>query len=178
MITFLMTPDGLFSPKVPKAVHPMRIYVASSWRNAPRARFVVDRLRAAGHTVFDFTRPEGVERGFSWKEVDPHWAVWDNAEFITGLGHPAAQVAFARDMTHLTEADATVLVMPCGRSAHLELGVAAGMKQWTIALLDPNAAAEAELMLGVCDLITEDLDAVVRALHDVAPDARALRKVQ
>ena len=44
--------------------------------------------------------------------------------------------AIEKDMAALRSADATVLVLPCGRSAHLELGWAAGSGQRTVVLLD------------------------------------------
>lgn len=50
----------------------MRIYVASSWRNE-RQPEVVARLRAEGHEVYDFRRPNGQQDGFHWSEIDPEW---------------------------------------------------------------------------------------------------------
>lgn len=51
---------------------------------------------------------------------------------------------FDSDMAALRACDACVLVLPCGRSAHLELGWAAGARKETIVLCpDPE---EPELM--------------------------------
>lgn len=79
------------------------------------------------------------------------------------LTHPIARAGFAKDMAALSNADATVLVLPCGRSAHLELGWATGAKQKTIVLLD-NPMSEPELMYLACTAICVTLDEVVSEL--------------
>ena len=75
-----------------------------------------------------------------------------------------AQKAFASDMAALRGADATVLVAPCGASAHLELGVAIGAGQLTIVLLD-DPIKTPELMWLAADVIVESLDEACAALQ-------------
>jgi hypothetical protein len=53
--------------------------------------------------------------------------------------------------------DTCVLVLPSGRSAHLEAGWAAGAGKTTIGLL---ADGEPDLMWKMLDLLTHDLGAV------------------
>lgn len=52
-------------------------------------------------------------------------------------------------------ADTFVLVLPCGRSAHLEMGWAVGAGKATIMLLGPYT--EPELMAKMCDHICPNL---------------------
>src|SRR5688572_21392889 len=103
----------------------MRIYVASSWRNGAQPA-VVDALRGDGHEVYDFRNPKPGDNGFSWREIDPDWQRWSGEAYRKALEHPVARKGFASDMRALLECDACVLVLPCGRSAHLELGHAVG----------------------------------------------------
>lgn len=107
-----------------------RIYVASSWRCAwqPDA---VGQLRQLGHDVYDFRHPEPGNEGFSWEAIDPMWQCWTPEQFREGLGHPIAQAGFAFDMKALRACEACLLVLPCYRSAHLELGWAAGAGKHT-----------------------------------------------
>lgn len=124
----------------------MKIYVASSWRNEARQQFVVNMLRKGGHEPYDFRNPAPGNGGFSWKQVceDDSWL--KHAEsFRAGLQHPVPQAAFALDMGALRGCDACILVLPCGRSAHLELGWAAGAGKPTAVLLD-DPISEPELM--------------------------------
>lgn len=140
----------------------MRIYVASSWRNL-RQPEVVSVLRQNGHTVYDFRNPTPGDHGFSWRQCATEEQIKDLRAFRDEvLTHPVAKAAFEKDMKALRTASATVLVLPCGRSAHLELGWATGNAQKTFVLLD-DPMSEPELMylmntkicLSLEELITE-----------------------
>ena len=136
------------------------IYVASSWRNE-RQQDVVAALRRAGYDVYDFKNPAPGDHGFAWSTIDPAWQSWSPVAFRDALKHPIAAAGFAKDMDALMSCDACVLVLPCGRSAHLELGWAAGAGKHTVVLLAPG---EPELMLKMVDDICLDLDEVLVAL--------------
>lgn len=139
----------------------MRIYVASSWRNDLQPG-VVATLRAAGHMVYDFKNPPN-RSGFAWAQIDPEWETWTPEAYVEHLEHPDADAGFAEDMHHLNDADATVLVLPCNRSAHLELGYAVGIDQRTAILLADHQF-EPELMYKMVDIVTPDVSDIVRWL--------------
>ncbi len=139
----------------------MKIYVATSWRNEQQPA-VVQVLRAAGHEVYDFRNPRPGAKGFGWSQIDPAWQSWSAAAFRDALEHPVAAAGFAIDMHALETCDACVLVLPCGRSAHLELGQAAGAGKKTIVLLADGC--EPELMYGMCHRLCLTLEEVVEAL--------------
>lgn len=143
-----------------------QIYVASSWRNI-RYPEVVSRLRSEGHDVYDFRNPAVGDEGFSWRQVPgapeaDHRKGWPAADVVRVLAQPRAQAGFKSDMDALRSCDACVLVLPCGRSAHLELGWAVGAGRRTIVLLDDPA--EPDLMHLMVDRICLDLDQVVEEL--------------
>lgn len=102
-----------------------KIYVASSWRNAIQPEVVIT-LRLDGHVVYDFKNPRKGYSGFSWSEIDPKWKEWSASQYVAALDHPKAKHGFASDFNAMKWADVCVLVLPCGRSAHLELGWMAG----------------------------------------------------
>jgi hypothetical protein len=149
-----------------------RIYVASSWR-CHRQPVVVGSLLAAGHEVYDFRHPDSGgppgepgstrDKGFSWSEIDPDWQGWDAATF-TGLlmTHQTAAEGFKSDADALAWCDTCVLVLPCGRSAHLEAGWAKGAGKRLVILLDEQN--EPELMYRFADAICLDLDELMRSL--------------
>jgi hypothetical protein len=147
-----------------------RIYVASSWRNEHQPT-VVEHLRLVGHDVYDFRHPpEGDHLGFSWSDVDPEWVSWSPSQYIAGLGHPIAQAGFDSDFGAMEWADVCVLVLPCGRSAHLEAGWFVGRGRRLYILLDSEEFAQdaghhvAELMYKMATLITTSLSSVMDAL--------------
>ena len=122
------------------------IYVASSWRNRHQPS-VVNHLRGAGYKVYDFREPAPGERGFNWSEIDPDWQSWGVEQFIGALIHPIAVRGFERDHYALESCSACVLVLPCGRSAHLEAGYTIGRgKPTAIYWPSPDEKTEPELM--------------------------------
>ena len=137
----------------------MKVYVASSsWRNEKQAD-VVQALRQAEHEVYDFKNPEANDSGFHWTEIDPHWKNWTSEEFIEHLNtNQIADRGFHKDMKALDWADACVLVTPCGRSAHLELGYAIGKRKMTVILVSDG---EPELMYLMADFLTVDISEVL-----------------
>lgn len=128
----------------------MNFYVASSWRNLKRQKRVVRLLRSAGHGVYDFSNPEPGNIGFAWSEIDAAWKNWSPAEFKKNLMHPLARSGFKADWRAMVWADACVLVIPCGRSAHLEAGYFVGAGKPLIILLSDG---EPELMYKMADVI-------------------------
>ena len=143
----------------------MRIYVASSWRNEARQQATVLALRDAGHDVYDFRNPAPGDTGFGWRQCATPEQVKDPRAFRDEvLTHPIAKSGFDKDMRALRDADATVLVLPCGRSAHLELGYAIGALQHTIVLLD-DPMSEPELMYLACSQMCTSIAEVVEALR-------------
>lgn len=142
----------------------MKIYVASSWRN-PEQPKVVAALREAGFEVYDFKNPRPDDHGFAWKQV-----ALDRREdgfctvgaLQTALAHPIAERGFGYDFGAMKWADAFVLLLPSGRSAHLEAGWAIGAGKPTFVLMPEGQWFEPELMYklanGVCGSMAELLD--------------------
>ncbi len=141
------------------------IYVASSWRN-PVQPAVVAALRSAGFDYYDFRHPGNAEDGFHWSDVygrPGEAAEWTDGvpalEMIRGLGHPLAVTGFDLDMAAMEKCDTCVLVLPCGRSAHLELGWFVGQGKRTAILLDDPC--QPELMYRMVDFLTPSLGALL-----------------
>ena len=139
----------------------MKIYVASSWRNTIQPD-VVQALRAAGHEVYDFRNPGPGLSGFAWASIDPDWQEWTTDQYRAALEHPIARSGFALDFNAMKEADAGVMVLPCGRSANIEAG-------WIVGQCKPlwilqTERQEPELMYamaaGICGTIKELLRSI------------------
>ncbi len=99
----------------------MKVYLIGSLRN-PEVPIVANKIRAAGHECFDDWFAAG-------PEADDKWQAYEQgrnhtmAEALDGL---AAQHVFKFDREHLDRADVAVLLLPAGRSGHLELGYMLG----------------------------------------------------
>jgi hypothetical protein len=139
-----------------------RIYVASSWRNQFQPT-VVERLRQAGHAVYDFRNPPHGQGGFAWSDIDPEWQGWSASAYRDKLlSHPVAAHGYLTDFRAMQWADTCVLVLPCGRSAHLEAGWFCGAGKRCIILLQDG---EPELMNLLASDICLSIDEVICALN-------------
>lgn len=134
------------------------VYVASSWR-CEMHKAVVATLKACNVDHYDFRNPPG-GAGFGWSEVMPTFDIdaqlVDETEYLAGLEHPRALEGFAADFEAMQRADIFVLVLPCGRSAHLELGWAVGAGKRTAILLD-GPMVTPELMYKMVDYVAPSL---------------------
>lgn len=127
-----------------------KIYVASSWRN-PHQPSVVAALRDAGHEVFDFRNPWKGYEAFRWSDIDPDWQDWEVDRYREGLRHPVAEEKFSHDLEAMRWADTCVLVLPCGRSAHVEAGWFAGTGKRVVVYIPGKE--EPELMYKLFDAV-------------------------
>jgi hypothetical protein len=140
-----------------------KIYLASSWRNATQPS-VLSMLRRHGHEVYDFRNPPGgIVGGFQWMALDPDWQSWSANDYRKHLALPHAQLGFNSDFDGMKWADVGVLLLPCGRSAHLELGWMAGAGKRTIILT--RDGEEPELMALLASTICITLGEVLEQLR-------------
>lgn len=141
----------------PNIGRPNYVYVASSWRNTTQP-IVVQALRNMGIDCYDFKD----EEGFHWSETG--MASYDRGtngpvkmeEYLPALRHPRALQGFNRDHAAMVKADACVMVLPCGNSAHLELGWMAGQNKRTIIYI-PMSEVVPDLMYLEADRIVTSM---------------------
>lgn len=137
------------------------IYVASSWRNLAQPG-VVTMLRASGHEVYDFRHPPHGRGGFAWSDIDPKWKEWTATQYRDALKSAVAEDGYRSDMDGMEWADVCVLVLPSGRSAHLEAGWFAGKGKRVYVLTQDGEEPElmAKMATGICTSWSELLGAL------------------
>jgi hypothetical protein len=144
-----------------RAATTRRIYLASSWRNLAQPDAVI-LLRDAGHEVYDFRNPPN-GAGFGWEEIHADWLDWDTAEYVAALEHSRAKEGYAADMGAMKWADTFILLLPCGRSAHLEAGWAVGSGR-SLYIVHPDGE-EPELMAKMATAIVATVGKVIELLE-------------
>ena len=97
------------------------IYLIGSLRN-PEIIPLANRLRGHGFEVFEDWASPGAEADDRWQEYEKARGR-TYAEALKGFH---AQHVYALDKTHLDRCDVSILVLPAGRSGHLELGYTIG----------------------------------------------------
>jgi len=137
------------------------VYLIGSLRN-PRVPEIARQLREVGFDVFDDWYAAG-------PEADDWWQRYEKARGKTYAealeGYPAWHV-FHYDKEHLDRADAAVLMMPAGKSGHLELGYAIGQNKPTFILLpeEPGPDSRWDVMYRFSNKVVYDVTALVEAL--------------
>jgi hypothetical protein len=100
-------------------------------------------------------------------EADDYWRDYEKQKgntYAQGLQGYAAKHVFSFDKHHLDTSDAAILVLPAGKSGHLELGYVAGQGKYTAILIeDPDRW---DVMYQFADVVTDDVDVLITKLKE------------
>lgn len=137
----------------------MRVYVIGSLRglNVPA---VSAELRAAGFYVFDDWYAAG-------PEADDYWQKYEKARgrtYAEALQGSAATHVFEYDKANLDSCDAAVLVMPAGKSGHLEAGYMAGKGKRVIIQME-GEPERFDVMYRFASAVTYNVEQTIKALR-------------
>lgn len=131
----------------------MKIYLASSWKNKDAVLKMQTMLHDHGHKVDAFC-DESTRHVFSYSEL---FAVTDREGIditeqnaLTMVDHWRVLDAFMEDKQWIDWADVVILLLPCGKSAHLEAGYAAGRGK-KLVIVGGYDRGEFETMYGFAD---------------------------
>lgn len=137
----------------------MRLYLIGSLRNAQIPE-IGNRFRAAGHEVFDDWFAAG-------PEADDHWQSFEKRvgrSYGEALTSYAARAVFRFDHTNLLRIEAAILVMPAGKSGHLELGYAIGIGKKGYVLFDKEPERW-DVMYCFADKVFFSLDECIKGIQ-------------
>lgn len=104
-------------------------YIASRWRNRDSVLDLTSKLREKGKTVFCFVEPDKTDYALYQKEREhspeewmkllestPNWKENKDLKEILKVDHDA-----------LRESEAVILLLPAGKSAHIDVGMGFGL---------------------------------------------------
>lgn len=139
-----------------------KIYLIGSLRN-PAVQNIAAILRLAGYEVFDDWFAAGEKADDSWQEYERE----RGRHYSEALyGHAATHV-FEFDLHHLEESDIAVLVLPAGKSGHLELGYMAGKGRPTFILFDAEPEWRWDVMYRFATKVVFSPDELTSELQNV-----------
>ena len=107
------------------------VYLIGSLRN-PKVTEVASEIRKLGFDVFDDWMAAGPIADDAWRDYEKARG-HSYEEALAGI---AAKHVFEFDLFHLDRSDIVVLLMPSGKSAHLELGYSIGKGKPGFVLFD------------------------------------------
>ncbi len=124
----------------------MKIYIATSWKMAETALDISALLKGHGHEVDCFCDDSGGRYVFHFSEVGDITKL----NSINFLEDERSQRAFREDKKWLDWADAVILLLPSGKSAHLEAGYAVGQGK-KLYIIGKFPMGEFDVMYGFAD---------------------------
>lgn len=96
-------------------------------------------------------------------KADDSWRTYELSKghcYEKALREPAAQNVFMFDKKYLDRATHGLMILPCGRSAHLELGYLRGRECGTAILLD-GKHDRWDVMYAFADIVTHDIEEII-----------------
>jgi len=142
----------------------MKVYLASSWKNRELVidwkEFISEKTKCQVDAFCDDSDGRFV---FHFSEIgNPN-----TLDAINFLEDERSQNAFLEDRKWLDWADVCLLILPAGKSAHLEAGYIKGQGKRLIIWQDSFPKGEFDVMYGFADLITDSFDAVIEYLNEL-----------
>jgi len=137
----------------------MMIYLIGSLRN-PEIPVVANKLREAGHEVFDDWYAAGPEADDKWRDYEKQ----RGHNFKQALEGAAAKNVYAFDRRNIEASEVVVLVLPAGKSGHLELGWALGRGKKGYILLDQDPD-RFDVMYQFADALVSSVDELIVELN-------------
>jgi len=137
------------------------IYLIGSLRN-PEVPLLSDRLRLEDHEVFDDWYAVG-------PEADDYWQKYETARgksYAEALLSYAASHVFAFDVLHLKRCDTGVLILPAGKSGHLEMGWMLGQGKRGFIYFPDGEPERWDVMYQFATGVAFDYDELVRKLDE------------
>jgi nucleoside 2-deoxyribosyltransferase len=138
-----------------------KVYLIGSLRN-PAVPELAASLRDEGYEVFDDWFAAG-------PEADDWWQKYEKARghnYEQALAGHAANHVFQYDKSHLDSSDAAVLVLPAGKSGHLEFGYMIGRGKPGFILLDKEPE-RFDVMYRFATGVVSSEDALIVALESL-----------
>jgi len=141
----------------------LSLYLMGALKNELRIPEIGNSLRAEGYFVMD----EWITPG---EHADENWQRYEKIRgrnYKEALRGIAATNIFLFDKTHIDMSDVGVLVLPCGKSAFLELGYAKGSGKKTFILLDGHEPPRYDIMPNFVDKVCFDIEELKEELKKI-----------
>ena len=137
-------------------------FISSRWRNKKVVLELTEQLRAKGKTVYCFFEGDGKSNEI-WAKKETHTPEAYMEEFEQTPDWQenfAIRHMFETDMKALKQSHTLILLLPAGKSSHIEAGVAYGMGKKCILIGEQK---EAESLYLIFDAFYQSIDEFVES---------------
>ena len=129
------------------------VYIIGALKNE-QIPIIAKELTNEGYKVFSDWHNPGPEADMHWQKHEE----FKGTSYKEALNGPHVETVFYYDMAYLDLCDIAILVLPAGKSGHLELGYVAGKGKKTFILLDKEPDRYdimTKFATGVCNNLEE-----------------------
>lgn len=102
-------------------------FIAARYRNKDAVLELARKIRECGKTVYCFVESDASATHVGSVDSEPEQAMHQFETLENWQNHPAVREVFDTDMNALRAAETLILLLPAGKSAHVEAGAAYGM---------------------------------------------------
>ena len=137
-----------------------KVYLMGSLRNE-NIPVIANEIRALGpYDVFDDWFAAGPEADDRWRDYEKG----RGHDLVDALDGHSCNHVFSFDKEHIDSSDICILLLPAGRSGHLELGYAVGKGKHTIICLD-GEPERFDVMYRFASRLCRDREALLKYLR-------------
>jgi hypothetical protein len=132
-------------------------FIASRWRNRDTVLELLSKLKTKNKKVYCFM----ITDPYHSPDADPEQTMQEYERTENWQTHKMIKDIFEKDMRGLKESKALLLLLPAGKSAHIEAGIAYGMKKECILIGEQK---EAESLYLIFDKTYTTIDSFISSL--------------
>jgi len=114
----------------------MKYFIASRWQNMKKVQTLTENLKNLGNTVFSYVPDERnfvpereLEAGLEMFKKIKNWRQDNKLRNI-----------FEKSLAGLEDSDAVILLLPAGKTSHIEAGIGYGLGKHMILIGEPESA--------------------------------------
>jgi hypothetical protein len=115
-------------------------FLASRYRNKDIVLDLANKIRQKGKTVYCFIESEASLKHVGPLDINPIDAMKEFEQIIDWRNDTKVREIFETDMNALKDSEKLILMLPAGKSSHIEAGVAFGLGKPTILIGDQKEA--------------------------------------
>lgn len=143
----------------------LRVYVAGSFNNICTCREAGGHIRDMGVQVYVFCDEDS--HAYAWSMALREEIQIDTLTPMTAVEHDIVYKIYRAHMDELMRADVVVIILPCGKSAHLEAGWVKGMGG-KLLIYGEMHKGEFDAMYCMADLVTDNFEHVIIRIQEYA----------
>lgn len=132
-------------------------FVSGRWRNKDAVIELARKIRELGYSAYCFL---DANHNIPHSDVDPHEHI-AHFESLSWRNDPYVREVFEEDMNGQKNSSAFVMLLPAGKSCHIEAGTAYGMGKKCILIGEQK---EAESLYLIFDEVYPTVDAFMQSL--------------